>query len=53
VRLRTAPQATLISALAVGVIGGGLEWTMIGIGMLVGVGLVVLDAGVPAPDARS
>jgi putative OPT family oligopeptide transporter len=39
-----APQATLISALAVGVIGGDLEWGMIGIGALVGVGLIVLDA---------
>src|SRR5206468_7676244 len=39
-----APQATLISALAQGVIGGSLEWKMIGIGALVGVGLVLLDA---------
>ena len=39
-----APQATLISALAQGVIGGNLEWKMIGIGALVGVGLIVLDA---------
>jgi putative OPT family oligopeptide transporter len=39
-----APQATLISALALGVIGGGLEWNMIGIGALVGVGLILLDA---------
>jgi putative OPT family oligopeptide transporter len=39
-----APQATLISALAQGVIGGSLEWKMIGIGALVGVGLVVMDA---------
>jgi putative OPT family oligopeptide transporter len=38
-----APQATLISALAQGVIGGNLNWTMIGIGALVGVGLIVLD----------
>jgi putative OPT family oligopeptide transporter len=38
-----APQATLISALAQGVIGGSLEWKMLGIGALVGVGLVVLD----------
>jgi putative OPT family oligopeptide transporter len=38
-----APQATLISALAKGVIGGNLEWTMIGIGALVGVGLILLD----------
>jgi putative OPT family oligopeptide transporter len=39
-----APQATLISALAQGVIGGSLEWTMIGIGAIVGVGLILLDA---------
>ena len=38
-----APQATLISALAQGVIGGSLEWKMLGIGALVGVGLVLLD----------
>ncbi|HEV8361992.1 MAG TPA: oligopeptide transporter, OPT family [Gemmatimonadaceae bacterium] len=38
-----APQATLISALAQGVIGGSLEWRMIGIGALVGVGLILLD----------
>jgi putative OPT family oligopeptide transporter len=38
-----APQATLISALAQGVIGGNLEWRMIGIGAIVGVGLIVLD----------
>jgi putative OPT family oligopeptide transporter len=39
-----APQATLISALAQGVIGGNLNWTMIGVGAAVGVALVVLDA---------
>ena len=39
-----APQATLISALAQGVIGGSLEWKMLGIGALVGVGLVIVDA---------
>jgi putative OPT family oligopeptide transporter len=39
-----APQATLISALAQGVIGGSLEWKMLGIGALVGVGLIILDA---------
>ena len=39
-----APQATLISALAQGVIGGNLEWKMIGIGIVVGIGLIVLDA---------
>ena len=39
-----APQATLISALAQGVIGGNLDWKMLGIGALVGVGLILLDA---------
>jgi putative OPT family oligopeptide transporter len=39
-----APQATLISALAQGVIGGHLDWNMIGIGALVGVGLIILDS---------
>lgn len=43
-----APQATLISALAQGVIGGTLEWKMIGIGALVGVGLIVLDIALGA-----
>ncbi len=38
-----APQATLISALAQGVIGGSLNWKMLGIGVLVGIGLIVLD----------
>jgi putative OPT family oligopeptide transporter len=38
-----APQATLISALAQGVIGGNLDWKMLGIGALVGVGLILLD----------
>ncbi|MBW8768819.1 MAG: oligopeptide transporter, OPT family [Gemmatimonadetes bacterium] len=39
-----APQATLISALAQGVIGGNLDWRMIGIGALIGVGLILLDS---------
>ncbi len=38
-----APQATLISALAQGVIGGNLDWKMIGIGGLVGLGIIVID----------
>jgi putative OPT family oligopeptide transporter len=38
-----APQATLISALAQGVIGGNLDWKMIGIGLLVGLGVILLD----------
>jgi putative OPT family oligopeptide transporter len=43
-----APQATLIAALAQGVIGGHLEWQMIGIGALVGVGLILLDSALGA-----
>ena len=43
-----APQATLISALAQGVVGGNLEWRMIGIGALVGVGLILLDTAMGA-----
>jgi putative OPT family oligopeptide transporter len=43
-----APQATLISALAKGVIGGSLEWKMIGIGAAVGVGLILLDTALGA-----
>jgi putative OPT family oligopeptide transporter len=38
-----APQATLISALAQGVIGGNLDWKMIGIGLLVGIGVILID----------
>lgn len=48
-----APQATLISALAQGVIGGTLEWKMIGIGALVGVGLILLDAALGAMNKIS
>jgi putative OPT family oligopeptide transporter len=39
----SAPQANLISALAQGVIGSHLNWSMIGIGAAIGVGIVVLD----------
>jgi len=43
-----APQATLISALAQGVIGGNLNWKMLGIGAAVGVGLILLDTALGA-----
>jgi len=43
-----APQATLIAALAQGVVGGNLDWQMIGIGALVGAGLIALDASLRA-----
>jgi putative OPT family oligopeptide transporter len=38
-----APQATLISALAQGVVGGNLNWNTIGIGAAIGVAVIVLD----------
>lgn len=38
-----APQATLISSLAKGVIDGGLRWDLIGIGVLLGGAIIVLD----------
>jgi putative OPT family oligopeptide transporter len=38
-----APQAALISALAKGVLGGDLNWAMIGFGALTGAGLILLD----------
>ena len=38
-----APQATLISALARGVIGGDLRWDLIGLGALIGGVIIVLD----------
>jgi putative OPT family oligopeptide transporter len=38
-----APQATLISTIAKGVVGGQLDWGLIGVGALVGVGLILID----------
>jgi len=38
-----APQANLMAALAQGVVGGKLNWSMIEIGAGVGVGIVLLD----------
>ncbi len=38
-----APQAALISALAKGVLQGQLDWGLIGIGVLVGFALIVID----------
>lgn len=43
-----APQATLISALARGVIGGDLRWDLIGVGAAVGAVIIALDAGLGA-----
>ena len=38
-----APQAALISALAKGVLGGSLNWGLIGLGAAIGVVIVVVD----------
>jgi putative OPT family oligopeptide transporter len=38
-----APQAQLISAIAQGVLGGNLDWGLIGIGAVVGVVVVIID----------
>lgn len=38
-----APQATLISTLAKGVLSGDLNWTLLGVGALVGIGLIIAD----------
>lgn len=43
-----APQATLIAALARGVIGGDLRWDLIGIGALIGVAIIVADLALRA-----
>ncbi len=38
-----APQALLISALAKGVLGGDLDWPLLGLGALIGVTVVIAD----------
>ena len=38
-----APQAALISAIAQGVLGGNLDWNLIGLGGLIGIGVIVID----------
>jgi putative OPT family oligopeptide transporter len=38
-----APQATLISTLASGVIQGSLDWHLLGIGAIAGIGLILID----------
>ena len=43
-----APQAALISAIAQGVLGGELDWNLIGLGALIGVGVVIVDEALRA-----
>ena len=38
-----APQAALISAIAQGVLGGSLDWGLIGLGGLIGVAAIIID----------
>lgn len=38
-----APQASLISSLVKGVLGGDLNWGLIGLGALIGIGVIVID----------
>lgn len=38
-----APQAALISALAQGVLGGSIDWSLIGIGAAIGVAAILVD----------
>ncbi len=38
-----APQALLISALAKGVLGGDLDWGLLGLGALIGVAVIIAD----------
>lgn len=39
----SAPQASLISAIAQGVLGGNLDWNLVGLGAAIGAGVILLD----------
>jgi putative OPT family oligopeptide transporter len=43
-RALAAPQAGLISALAQGVLQGNIDWSLIRVGVAIGVGIIVIDA---------
>jgi len=40
-----APQAALITAIAQGVLGGSLDWGLIGLGVAIGAGCIAIDLG--------
>jgi putative OPT family oligopeptide transporter len=42
-KVLAAPQALLMSTLATGILAGELDWSMLGVGVLVGLGLVIID----------
>ena len=47
-----APQAAIISTIAQGVLGGSLDWGLIGIGGLIGVAVIVADELLKRGSAR-
>jgi len=47
-----APQAAIISTIAQGVLGGSLDWPMIELGAVIGVGAVILDEILKATSNR-
>src|SRR3546814_5064002 len=48
-----APQVALISAIAQGVLGGNLDWNLIGLGALIGVGVIIVDEVLRAKIGRA
>lgn len=47
-----APQATLMATLATGILSGKLDWSMLGIGAIVGACLVIVDEVLKATTRR-
>jgi putative OPT family oligopeptide transporter len=47
-----APQATLMAAVAKGVFGGELPWTMIGIGIGIGAAIIIVDSTLKARESN-
>ena len=47
-----APQAALISAIAQGVLGGNLDWNLIGLGAGIGVAAVIVDEALRGTTTR-
>ena len=52
VKALTAPQATLMAAVAKGIFGGGLPWDMIWLGVAVGIGVIALDLALARRGVR-
>lgn len=43
-----APQATLMASVAKGIFGGSLPWGMIGVGVLLGIAIIIVDESLKA-----